>query len=82
VVSVEQWAEIRRRYRVAGLSIRVAGLSIWEIGRRTGLHRQTVRRALAAAQPPRYSPRVAAGSKLDPFKERICEQPQVDPGDP
>jgi ActR/RegA family two-component response regulator len=46
VVGVEQWAEIRRLYRVERLSIR-------EISRRTGLHRKTVRRALAAAVPPR-----------------------------
>ena len=42
MVGVEQWAEIRRLYRVEGVSIR-------EISRRTGLHRKTVRRALAAA---------------------------------
>jgi transposase len=66
LVGVEQWAEIRRLYRVEGVSIR-------EISKRTGLHRKTVRRALAAAQPPRYS-RPATGSKLDPFKDWICEQ--------
>jgi transposase len=71
VVGVEQWAEIRRLYRVEQLSIR-------EIGRRMGLHRKTVRRALAAAAPPRYE-RKTAGSKLDPFKDWICEQLAVDP---
>jgi transposase len=71
VVGVEQWAEIRRLHRVERLSIR-------EISRRMGLHRKTVRRALAAAQPPRYE-RQATGSKLDPFKEWICEQLAVDP---
>ncbi len=45
MVSVEQWAEIRRMHRVEGLSIR-------EIARRTGLHRKTIRRALAAPEPP------------------------------
>jgi transposase len=66
VVGVEQWAEIRRLHRVDGVSIR-------EISKRTGLHRKTVRRALAAVEPPRYS-RATAVSKLDPFKDWICEQ--------
>jgi transposase len=71
VVGVEQWAEIRRLHRVDGMSIR-------EISRRMGLHRNTVRRALAAAEPPRYS-RTGGGSKVDPFKEWVCEQLAVDP---
>jgi transposase len=72
VVGVEQWAEIRRMHRVERLSVR-------EISRRTGLHRKTIRRALAAGTPPRYS-RPPAPSKLDPFKDWICEQLRVDPG--
>ena len=48
VVDVEQWAEVRRMKRVEGLSAR-------EIGRRTGLARDTVGRLLAAPVPPRYS---------------------------
>jgi len=71
VVGVEQWAEVRRMKRVEGLSAR-------EIGRRTGLARDTVSRLLAADAPPRYS-RVPAGSILDPFKGWICEQLQADP---
>ncbi len=71
MVGVEQWAEIRRLRRVEGVSIR-------EIGRRTGLHRKTIRRALAATEPPKYS-RALAGSKLDPFKDWICEQLAADP---
>jgi transposase len=71
VVGVEKWAEIRRMHRVEQLSIR-------EISRRTGLHRKTVRRALAAAGPPRYS-RATEGSKLDPFKDWICDQLAADP---
>jgi len=70
VVGVEQWAEIRRMHRVERFSIR-------EISRRTGLHRKTVRRALAAETPPKYS-RPPAVSKLDPFKDWICEQLQAD----
>ena len=67
---MEQWAEIRRIHRVDGVSIR-------EIGRRTGLHRKTIRgrwRRLC-----RRSTRGPAGSKVDPFKDWICEQLQADP---
>jgi len=63
VVGVEQWAEVRRLHFVRGLSIR-------EISRRTGLHRDTIRRALQSEGPPRYS-RPLKGSKLDPFKDEI-----------
>ena len=71
MVGVEQWAEIRRMHRVERVSIR-------EISRRTGLHRKTVRRALAAEMPPRYS-RPPATSKLDPFRDWICEELRADP---
>jgi transposase len=71
LVGVEQWAEVRRMHRVDGLSGR-------EISRRTGLHRDTVARLLAAPEPPRYQ-RGPAGSKLDPFKDWICEQLAADP---
>jgi transposase len=71
VVGVEQWAEIRRMHRVERLSIR-------EISRRTGLHRKTIRRALASERPPEYC-RAPAGSKLDPFRDWICEQLDADP---
>ena len=63
MVGVEQWAEIRRLHFVRRLSLR-------EIHRRTGLHRDTIRRALASEVPPRYS-RGRRGSKLDPFKDEI-----------
>jgi transposase len=71
LVGVEQWAEVRRLHRVEGVSIR-------EISRRTGLHRKTIRRALAAAEPPSYS-RPATVSKLDPLKGWIGEQLAADP---
>jgi len=71
LVGVEQWAEVRRMHRVEGVSAR-------EISRRTGLHRNTVKRLLAAPVPPRYQ-RQPSGSKLDPFKDWICEQLQADP---
>lgn len=71
MVGVEQWAEVRRLHRVEHVSIR-------EISKRTGLHRKTIRRALAAAEPPKYS-RPTGASKLDLFKDWICEQLQADP---
>jgi transposase len=66
VLSVEQWAEIRRMKRVEGLSQR-------EIHRRTGAHRDTIRKALASDEPPGYGPRAKRPSKLDPFLPTIEE---------
>jgi transposase len=63
VIDVEHWAEIRRMHFIDGVSIR-------EIRRRTGLHRETIRRALSAKRPPAYR-RPKAPSKLDPFKEEV-----------
>jgi transposase len=60
---VEQWAEIRRLHFVRGLSMR-------EIHRRTGLHRDTIAKAIHSDEPPRYR-RAPSGSKLDPFKDEI-----------
>jgi transposase len=71
LIGVERWAEVRRMHRVEGLSIR-------EIHRRTGLHRETIRRALGSAEPPRYS-RPARVSKLDPFKDEIDRLLRADP---
>jgi len=63
VIRVEQWAEIGRLHFVMGLSIK-------EIQRRTGLHRQTIRRALRSERPPRYE-RPARSSMLDPFRDEV-----------
>jgi transposase len=71
VVGVEQWAEVRRLRFVRGLSIR-------EIRRRTGLHRDTIRRALSSDEPPVYR-RAPTGSKLDPFKDEIHRLLKRDP---
>lgn len=71
MVGVERWAEIRRLYFVEGRSKRA-------ISKLTGVHRDTVTRAIESKAPPKYS-RAPAGSKLDPFKEWICEQLQADP---
>jgi transposase len=70
VVGVQRWAEIRRLVLVEGRSQR-------EVARRLGLARDTVAKALRSDTPPRYS-RAPAVSKLDPFKDWICEQLQVD----
>ena len=71
MVGVEQWAEVRRLHFVRKLSIH-------EIRRRTGLHRETIRRALRSDEPPRY--RCApAGSRLDPFKDEIHRLLREDP---
>jgi transposase len=71
VVGVEQWAEIRRLHFVKGLSQR-------EIRRRTGLHRDTIRKAINSRKPPIYR-RAPGGSKLDPFKEEIHRLLRKDP---
>ena len=71
MVGVQQWAEIRRLVLVEGRSQR-------EVALRMGLPRDTVAKALHSATPPKYC-RMAAGSKLDPFKDWICEQLREDP---
>ena len=62
-MGVERWAELRREHFVRGVSIK-------ELARRTGLDRNTVRRALRSDSPPRYSRRPGE-SKLDPFRDEI-----------
>jgi transcriptional regulator with XRE-family HTH domain len=71
VVGVEQWDEIRRLRFVKGLSQR-------EIRRRTGLHRDTIRRAVNSSEPPVYR-RAPSGSKLDLFKDEIHRLLREDP---
>lgn len=71
MIGVEQWAEIRRLYFVEKRSKRA-------IHKLTGVHRDTITRALISEVPPKYE-RVSMGSKLDPFKDWICEQLRADP---
>ena len=59
MISVEDWAEIRRLHKVEKMSKRA-------IATRLGIHRDTVSRALASDEPPRYQ-RTPRGSVLDPF---------------
>jgi len=74
VVGVEQWAEIRRLVLVEQRSQR-------QVARSLGLARDTVARALASDLPPRYE-RSPVVSKLDAFREWICEQLAADPSIP
>ena len=53
MLSVEDWAEIRRLHRAEGMPIKV-------IARVLGISRNTVRAALASDAPPKYE-RAAGG---------------------
>lgn len=61
---VELFAAIRRDARVEEVSIR-------ELARRHGVHRRTVRQALAAAEPPPRKKPTRAAPRLDPYKDHI-----------
>jgi transposase len=65
VLSVEDWAEIRRLHRAEGLAIKA-------IARTLGISRNTVRAALASDGPPKYE-RKLAGSVVDAAEPRIRE---------
>src|SRR4051794_25889656 len=66
LLSVEDWAEIRRLYRAEGLPIKL-------IARTLGVSRNTVRTAIAADGPPRYE-RKPAGSAVDESEDAIHAQ--------
>ncbi|MGH8473702.1 MAG: IS21 family transposase, partial [Gammaproteobacteria bacterium] len=74
MLDVERWAELRREHFVRGVSIK-------ELARRSGLDRNTVRRALRSDEPPRYR-RSRRPSKLDPFKDEIHRLLKDDPSLP
>ena len=57
MLSVEDWAEIRRLHRAEGMPVKA-------VARVMGCSKNTVRRALAAEGPPRYE-RPARGSAVD-----------------
>jgi transposase len=65
MLSVEDWAEIRRLHRAEGLPIKV-------IARVLGISKNTVKAALASDQPPKYERR-QAGSIVDEVEPRIRE---------
>ena len=66
MLSVEDWAEIRRLRRAEGLPIKT-------IARTLGVSRNTVRAAIASDGPPKYE-RKPAGSAVDAFEDAIREQ--------
>jgi transposase len=65
VLSVEDWAEIRRLRRAEKMSIS-------EIARVLRVSRNTIRAALSSDNAPKYE-RAAAGSSVDAFEPRIRE---------
>lgn len=65
VISVEDWAEIRRLHRAEGMPIKA-------IARRLGVGKNTEKRALASDGPPRYQ-RESRGSAVDAFEPRVRE---------
>jgi transposase len=71
VLSVEDWAEIRRLYRAERMPIK-------QIARVMGCSKNTVKRALAAEGPPRYQ-RAPRGSVVDAVEPRIRELLQAWP---
>jgi transposase len=71
VLSVEDWAEIRRLYRAERMPIKV-------VARVVGCSKNTVKSALAADQPPRYR-RQPRGSVVDAVEPRIRELLQACP---
>jgi len=65
LLSVEDWAEIRRLHKSEGMPIKV-------IARVTGCSKNTVKRALASDGPPRYV-RTARASVVDSVEPRVRE---------
>jgi len=55
-----------------------AGVGVKEIARRLGLSRNTVRKYLRNPALPRYGPRPAALSKLEPFKPWLLQRTHTD----
>jgi transposase len=71
VLSVEDWAEIRRLHRAEQVPIK-------QVARMMGCSKNTVKRALAADGPPRYQ-RSARGSIVDAAEPQIRELLQAWP---
>jgi transposase len=71
VLSVEDWAEIRRLYRAEGMPIK-------QVARMLGVSKNTVKRAVAAEGPPMYE-RAPRGSVVDAVEPQIRELLQAWP---
>jgi transposase-like protein len=71
VVSVEQWAALRREYFVGGNSIK-------ELARSTGLSRNTIRRALRSERPPSYPEILALKDDSYRLRDRDLARPARD----
>ncbi|WP_131743428.1 IS21 family transposase [Actinomadura roseirufa] len=73
MIRVEDWAEIRRLHRSEGMPIKA-------IARRLGISKNTVKRALAADEPPKYR-RAGKGSIVDVaepvIRELLAEFPDM-----
>jgi transposase len=65
VITVEDWAEIRRLYLAERMPIKA-------IAKKLGLARNTVRSAVRSVQPPRYV-RAGSGSIVDAIEPRVRE---------
>ncbi|MFJ1709762.1 helix-turn-helix domain-containing protein, partial [Kitasatospora sp. NPDC088346] len=65
MISVEDWAEIRRLHRAEHMPIRA-------IARHLGISKNTVKRALDGDRPPVYQ-RPLKGSAVDAFEPAIRE---------
>lgn len=71
MLSVEDWAEIRRLHRAEGMAIKA-------IARKKKISKNTVKAALASDGPPKYV-RAPAGSIVDEYEPRIRALLQADP---
>lgn len=71
MISVEDWAEIRRLHRAEQMPIRA-------IARHLGISKNTVKRALASDRPPKYE-RTPKGSAVDAVEPAIRELLQQTP---
>lgn len=65
MLTVEDWAEIRRLHRGEGMPIKA-------IARQMGISKNTVRRALTSHEPPHYQ-RASRGSIVDAVEPQIRE---------
>ena len=73
MLAVEDWAEIRRLHLAEGVSLK-------EVARRLGVARNTVRRAVRSAEPPRFhrQPRPSAVDAYEPaIRQLLGEYPRM-----